>query len=528
MTTIDAEIDAVNLPVENEKTDSNDAPYSSRGDLRLLPLSEIVPGLNPRRKFEMQAMKDLVESIRVMGLIQPITVRPAPRQLSPPTQEVLERYIIIAGERRYRAAKLAGIEDVPVHILHVSEVEALEMTLAENMEREDLDPIEEAIGIGELLERGRTQEQLAVTMKKSQEWIANRLRLLRLPPEVQSLISEKQIQTSAGVSLVSIREHPDKIKELARSAVENDWSIKEIDEAVRMFKVSLVPRVQPSIILDEAEVRDVSGGTPSEPDAEVQDDAEAEGEPEPAPYSGVKFVEPGPSPAAPVTVKAEQIVSKPDAASPKPETAAPAAPKAATPAPAPKAAPATRADYPSPPPPAPAKPSLPPGMMSSLVNQQDYEALQAEGMWPLSKIREALHKQQEGSPKEATPEPVKPTASMADKLMTATAITAALKLAEMNRTSGQVFTATETDLLDTLFPERETTTPAMVIAVLVESRRQRIVAAQEMALAGTRAIEDIEDREREEALAAKAADAFDGPSEDVDYGSEELPEMIIR
>lgn len=469
---------------------SPDAPQR-RSVLRHMPLSEIVPGNNPRRKFEEQAMRELTNSVRMMGVIEPIVVRPAYEDLTDAGAAPINRFVIIAGERRYRAAKLAGLDEVPVIIKFVSGVEALEMTMAENLDREELDPIEEARGLRDLLDRGRTQQQLGERLHKSQPWINNRLRLLKLPVEVQDMISDRLLAPSAGVSLVSIDEYPEKIMELAREAVASDWTIKDIDAHVSSFKTQQEVRRQPRMEL-EPELEPESDNSPNQAISPNEDEETVN--------AGVKFIEPGPaiasSPIAPPpdesstetevnvpttrsvpsTVRTADIIEP--AATVTPDSSPSVTSSASVPAktsPSPSRPAETKPASSKAPepvkPPEPPKPSLPPGFVNGLLKKEDLDALQADGLWPLAKIREEIHRLHDAPDSDAAPAPPSPPpTSLAGALITPPVITSALRLAEINRTIESVFTEAEADILNELFPVRETTTPAHVIAVLVVSR----------------------------------------------------------
>ena len=153
-----------------------------------LPISQVEPGLNqPRKRFEPEALADLAESIRIHGIIQPLTVR----------RLASGYYQIIAGERRWRAAKQAGLDEVPAVIIEADDRKVMELGLIENLQREDLNPAEEARGFQTLMEEyGLTQEQVADRMGKSRPAIANTLRLLALPEDLLTLVEEGTL--SAG------------------------------------------------------------------------------------------------------------------------------------------------------------------------------------------------------------------------------------------------------------------------------------------------------------------------------------------
>ena len=157
------------------------APSLETGDgVRTVPLREIEPDPGqPRKTFNQDSLAELAASIGEHGLLQPIAVRPQP----------MGGYRIVAGERRWRACRMAGLTEVPVVIRDVSDQEAMELALVENLQREDLDPVEEACGIRELMDRcGLTQEQAAQRLGKSRSALANSLRLLGLPPEALELL----------------------------------------------------------------------------------------------------------------------------------------------------------------------------------------------------------------------------------------------------------------------------------------------------------------------------------------------------
>lgn len=162
----------------------------------MIPLRDIEPDKNqPRKAFDSQAIAQLAESILEHGILQPIAVRPTPAG----------GYRIIAGERRWRAARQAGLTEVPVVIRQVTDEQAMELALIENLQREDLDPIEEAVGYQQLMERcNLTQEQVAKRLSKSRSAIANSLRLLNLPAWVIEQLKQGNITTGHAKVLLSL------------------------------------------------------------------------------------------------------------------------------------------------------------------------------------------------------------------------------------------------------------------------------------------------------------------------------------
>ena len=185
-------------------------------------LDLLVPSpFQPRRLFDESALDDLVESIREKGVLQPLLVRPNPKQPN--------GYEIIAGERRFRASKKAGLTQVPVIIKDFDDKTALEVALIENLQREDLNAIEEAEAYVRLLkEFSYTQEELARVVGKSRSYVANMMRLLELPDSVQKMLAEKQITVGHARSLLSVS-HPEKV---AKEIVKKGLSVRETEQLV--------------------------------------------------------------------------------------------------------------------------------------------------------------------------------------------------------------------------------------------------------------------------------------------------------
>ena len=201
-----------------------DAPVdrAPRPDARL-PIEMIVPNPDqPRRHFSEEALTELAESIRSKGIIQPLIVRPDP--------VVEQRYQIVAGERRWRAAQQANLHDVPVLIREFSDAEILEVALIENIQRADLNPIEEAEGYARLLERfEQTQDRLADAMGKSRSHIANLLRLLRLPADVQDHVRTGALSAGHARALIT----SDDASDLARRIIVDGLSVRDAERFAR-------------------------------------------------------------------------------------------------------------------------------------------------------------------------------------------------------------------------------------------------------------------------------------------------------
>ena len=201
-------------------------PEQNEGSISL-PISQVEPGLNqPRKRFDQGALDDLAESIRVHGIIQPLTVR----------RLATGYYQIIAGERRWRAAKAAGLEEVPAVIIEADDRKVMELGLIENLQREDLNPAEEARGYRTLMEEyGLTQEQVAQQMGKSRPAITNTLRLLALPDQVMKLVEEGSL--SAGHARAILGAPTAALQtEAAKKVVEGQLSVRQTEALIKALQ----------------------------------------------------------------------------------------------------------------------------------------------------------------------------------------------------------------------------------------------------------------------------------------------------
>ncbi len=216
-----------------------------------LPISQVEPGLNqPRKRFEPEALADLTDSIRVHGIIQPLTVR----RLSS------GYYQIIAGERRWRAAKAAGLDSVPAVIIEADDRKVMELGLIENLQREDLNPVEEAKGYQVLVqEYGLTQEEVAQSMGKSRPAIANTLRLLALPEAVLILLEEGSISAGHARAILAAPDQDLQIKAAQMTATQNlsvrqtEALIKSLQKAAAQQEAPVQPVSDIAIYLAEVE-----------------------------------------------------------------------------------------------------------------------------------------------------------------------------------------------------------------------------------------------------------------------------------
>ena len=189
-----------------------------------LPISQVEPGLKqPRKRFDEEALQDLADSIRIHGVIQPLTVR----RLSS------GYYQIIAGERRWRAAKLAGLTEVPAVIIEADDRKVMEIGLIENLQREDLNPIEEAAGFKVLMEEyGLTQEDVAQRVGKSRPAVANALRLLALPDAVCQLLEEGRLSAGHARALLPLP-GGELQKRMAKRIIDEDLSVRQTEALVK-------------------------------------------------------------------------------------------------------------------------------------------------------------------------------------------------------------------------------------------------------------------------------------------------------
>lgn len=201
-----------------------DQDYTSSGDgITTLRINEIEPNRDqPRKDFSQEELSSLADSIVKYGVISPITVR-----------KNGERYSIIAGERRWRAARMAGISEIPVIIVSADDKKAAEMALVENLQRQDLNPIEEAEAYAALIkEYDLTQDEVAERIGKSRSYVTNALRIAELPAEVLTLISSGQISTGHAKVLLSIKDKT-LIASAAKTIVEKDLSVRATESLVK-------------------------------------------------------------------------------------------------------------------------------------------------------------------------------------------------------------------------------------------------------------------------------------------------------
>lgn len=193
----------------------------TEGGTVTLKISEIEPNrTQPRKEFDEQALSELAESISQHGLLQPLLVRPL----------TLGGYQIVAGERRYRASRMAGLTEVPVIIKELTDTETMEIALIENLQREDLSPVEEALGYKALIdEHGFSQEEVAKSVGKSRPAVANALRLLKLPDNIMEYLKDGKISAGHARALLML-ENEELMTELADEIVAKDLSVRQVEK----------------------------------------------------------------------------------------------------------------------------------------------------------------------------------------------------------------------------------------------------------------------------------------------------------
>ena len=190
-----------------------------------LPLNEIIPNKDqPRKTFDETTLAELAESIKQHGVLQPLLVRPIAGG----------GYQLVAGERRWRACRMAGVREVPVVVKELTDTETMEIAIIENLQREDLNPIEEAEGLQALVDKcGLTQEEVAASVGKSRPAIANSLRLLRLPQEVRDMTREGRISAGHARALLSL-DNDAMIFEAAQNIISNNLTVRDVERLAKI------------------------------------------------------------------------------------------------------------------------------------------------------------------------------------------------------------------------------------------------------------------------------------------------------
>ncbi|MBB6600429.1 ParB/RepB/Spo0J family partition protein [Luteimonas sp. MC1825] len=199
--------------------------------LRTLPVDALAPGkYQPRRSMDPDKLTELAESIKAQGVIQPIVVRQLPDRT----------YEIIAGERRWRASRQAGLAEIPAVVREVDDRTVVAMALIENIQREDLNPLEEAQALQRLIDEfDLTHAQAAEAVGRSRAAVSNLLRLLELPPAIRALLEAKRLEMGHARALLTLS--PELASKLASDAAEHGWSVREVEHRAQQFAAGRVP-----------------------------------------------------------------------------------------------------------------------------------------------------------------------------------------------------------------------------------------------------------------------------------------------
>ena len=202
------------------------------GQVRILPIETVAPNPDqPRKTFNEAALEELAASIREKGVLQPILVRPNPREHG--------AYEIIAGERRWRASQRARLHEIPAIIKDLDDAATLEVAIIENIQRSDLNPVEEAAGFAQLIESfSYTQEQLAQVLGKSRSHVANTLRLMKLPDSVRAMLAEGQLSAGHARALIG----RDDAEALAEQIIAKGLNVREVEALLKSREGRAAPR----------------------------------------------------------------------------------------------------------------------------------------------------------------------------------------------------------------------------------------------------------------------------------------------
>lgn len=217
-------------------------PEESEGELRTIAVAAISAGkYQPRRNFDEEKLEELASSIRSQGVIEPIIVRPLDKG----------RFELIAGERRWRATQLAGLAEIPALVREIDDRAVIAIALIENIQREDLSPLEEAQALARLIEEfDLTHQQTADAVGRSRASVSNLLRLLELPDEIRKLLDAGKLEMGHARALLTLPES--RAVSLARQAVEHEWSVRELEEAAR--RATEIPKGKPGAPRRDADI----------------------------------------------------------------------------------------------------------------------------------------------------------------------------------------------------------------------------------------------------------------------------------
>lgn len=242
------------------RSTEDEVPQEPQGSLPQIPIDEI--GFNPRQPraaIDPAKLEELAQSIKTKGVIQPILVRPL--------ENAPKKFELVAGERRLRASKLAGYDKIPAIVKPIKDGELLEIALIENIQRDNLNPIEESKAYRDLLEEhGYTQENLAKRVGKNRSTIANFIRLLQLPEIIQQDLAKSSLSTGHARALLAIEEE-DALLKIRDDIIRKNLSVRETEEAVRAMKQDQMPKapreraktINPQMAINQERLRERLG-----------------------------------------------------------------------------------------------------------------------------------------------------------------------------------------------------------------------------------------------------------------------------
>jgi ParB family chromosome partitioning protein len=214
---------------DTDRLDEAGPAPSANGGMSEILIGEIeVNPFQPRQHFDQEALKELAESIKVHGIIQPITVRKLARN----------QYQLISGERRYQASKLAGLKSIPAYVRSANDQQMLEMALIENIQRENLNPIEISLSYQRLItECSLKQDELGERVGKNRSTVTNYLRLLKLPPDIQIALRDNRLSMGHARAIISI-ENPESQLYIFKKIIAEDLSVRKVEELTRQLSTS--------------------------------------------------------------------------------------------------------------------------------------------------------------------------------------------------------------------------------------------------------------------------------------------------
>ena len=246
-----APVDEIRRPASYGEEPSKEADAESEDRVLYVDINDIRPNsAQPRKNFDEVKLSELASSIKTNGVIQPLIVR-----------ESTNGYELVAGERRWRAARMSGLRTVPCIVRNFDDKQNAIVAIIENMQREDLDPIEEALGLKSMTEKyGFTQEQVSASLGRSRTYITNSIRLLKLPEEIQQYVSSGQMSAAHGRTIINI---PDKArqKEIAEKIIRNDLSVRATERLAEKVKDELRPerkKRKKTAVADKAKAAEIT------------------------------------------------------------------------------------------------------------------------------------------------------------------------------------------------------------------------------------------------------------------------------